>query len=110
MFAGGAFVTYTGRNEDGAFASATILKQTKASHVFMPQYRLSHGDNTRFPAALQDVVTAYCYLTQELGVPASKIVLSGDSAGANLVMAFVRYLADHGKEVELDNPKAAWLW
>jgi len=76
----------------------------------MPQYRLSLNDSTRFPAGLQDVVTSYCYLTQELGVPASKIVLSGDSAGANLVLAFVKYLADYGSQIQLDSPKAAWLW
>ena len=76
----------------------------------MPQYRLSIDDSTRFPAGLQDVVTSYCYLTQELGVPASKIVLSGDSAGANLVLAFVKYLAEYGSQVPLDNPRAAWLW
>lgn len=100
----------TGRIEDGTFASTTMLKQTQASHVFMPQYRLSVDDASRFPAGLQDVVTSYCYLTKELGVPASKIVLSGDSAGANLVLAFVKYLAEYGSQVQLDSPRAAWLW
>lgn len=76
----------------------------------MPQYRLSHNDRTRFPAALQDVVTAYCYLTKDVGIPASKIVLSGDSAGANLVLALVRYVTEFGEEVGLEKPRAGWLW
>lgn len=87
-----------------------ILKQTGASHVFMPQYRLSSHADCQFPAALQDAVTSYSYLTQELGVPGSKIILSGDSAGGNLVLALLRYLADYTERLALQVPSAAWLW
>lgn len=87
-----------------------VLKQTGANFVFMPQYRLSSHANCQFPAALQDAMTSYCYLTQELGVSGSKIILSGDSAGGNLVLALLRYLADSGERFKLQVPSAAWLW
>ena len=53
--------------------------------VLMPQYRLSStGDEgARFPAALQDVLTAYKYVLG-LGVAAEDIVLSGDSRRGQL--------------------------
>lgn len=52
----------------------------------MPQYRLASDSSTRFPAAMQDRLTAYMYLLGQ-GVSPEDIVLSGDSAGANLVVA-----------------------
>jgi len=107
---GGAFITNVGRIHEGGPAASMMLKQTGASHVFMPQYRLSSKVNCQFPAALQDAVTSYCYLTQELGVPGSKIILSGDSAGGNLVLALLRYLAESGERFKLQVPSAAWLW
>lgn len=59
----------------------------------MPQYRLASDSSTRFPAAMQDGLTAYMYLLGQ-GVSPRDIVLSGDSAGANLVVALVRYLTE----------------
>lgn len=55
-------------------------------------------------------MSSYKYLTHELGVPANKIVFSGDSAGANLALALMRYLAEYGEKIGLEAPKAAWLW
>ena len=49
-----------------------------------------------FPAALHDAVAAYQYLTLDLGVPASSIVLGGDSAGGGLCSALLLYLRDSG--------------
>jgi len=107
---GGAFIANTGRTHEGGSVASMVLEQTKASHVFMPQYRLSSHVDCQFPAALQDAITSYCYLTQELGVPGSKIILSGDSAGGNLVLALLRYFADYGERFKLQVPSAAWLW
>ena len=56
----------------------------------MPQYRLASDSSTRFPAAMQDGLTAYMYLLGQ-GISPRDIVLSGDSAGANLVVALARY-------------------
>ncbi|GAA6017651.1 hypothetical protein JCM10207_001236 [Rhodosporidiobolus poonsookiae] len=39
---------------------------------------------------------AYLYLTQDLNIPASSILLGGDSAGGNLALALMLYLRDEG--------------
>ncbi|BGP18273.1 hypothetical protein JCM10213_007904 [Rhodosporidiobolus nylandii] len=57
-------------------------------------YRLS--PETRFPGGLLDAVNAYFYLTEDLGIPASNIIVGGDSAGGNLAVALMMYLRDEG--------------
>jgi acetyl esterase/lipase len=49
-----------------------------------------------FPAALDDCVAAYRWLIGRIGVPARDIVLAGDSAGGNLVVAMLLALRDDG--------------
>ncbi|KAK8045561.1 hypothetical protein PG993_005585 [Apiospora rasikravindrae] len=68
---------------DGAFA-ARLLTEKIGSHAFWNLYRLASNPNGQFPAALQDALAAYHYLIQDLSIPASQIVLSGDSAGAHI--------------------------
>lgn len=56
--------------------------------VFNISYRLAPRDP--FPAGLQDVATAYAWVldhAHEYGGDASRLVLAGESAGANLVTA-----------------------
>lgn len=105
---GGAFVVGDGRQGDSGFTAKMILKHTSATHAFFPQYRLS-CNGARFPAALQDVISSYCYLTETLEIPADKITISGDSAGANLSMSLLRYIADE-PEAKLPSVGCAWLW
>lgn len=105
-FHGGAYVTLTGRKEDSGYAAKLLLKHV-ADRAFFPQYRLSSASGGRFPAALQDAVTSYQYLL-DLGIPAASIVVSGDSAGGNLAIALLRYLADH--KGLMPSPSAALLW
>jgi acetyl esterase/lipase len=50
-----------------------------------------------YPAALDDALTAYCSLLNT--VPASKIVVGGESAGGNLVLALVQRLVEDGHPV-----------
>jgi acetyl esterase/lipase len=80
------------------------------THVFTPQYRLSSNPGGRFPAALQDAITSYYYLIHTLNIPASRITLSGDSAGGNLAFTLLRYIAVHGQESSLPWPGCIWLW
>ncbi|GAA5951017.1 hypothetical protein JCM21900_004130 [Sporobolomyces salmonicolor] len=61
--------------------------------VFSVDYRLS--PEVVFPAALLDAVSAVFYLTEELHIPASNVIVSGDSAGGNLALALMLYLRDH---------------
>jgi acetyl esterase/lipase len=103
---GGAFVVGNGRTESSGYQAGLVTKNLN-SKVFCLQYRLACDSHTQFPAALQDTISAYIYLLG-LGIPASNIVLSGDSAGANLALALLRYIAD--KEGTLPWPATAWLW
>jgi acetyl esterase/lipase len=107
---GGAYVIGTGRDDDIGFLAKTLLKHAGVTHVFTPQYRLSSNPGGRFPAALQDAITSYSYLIHDLGIPASKITISGDSAGGNLALTLLRYIAVHGDDVSLPWPGCVWLW
>ena len=101
---GGAFVV--GDGLDSGFSAQLYYKHANAKS-FYPLYRLSSNDGGRFPAALQDCVTSYRYLL-DLGIASSKIILAGDSAGANLAITLLRYISDHPDL--LPTPPAALLW
>ncbi|KAI0409973.1 alpha/beta hydrolase fold-3 domain-containing protein [Xylaria palmicola] len=105
---GGGFVIGDGRTGDSGPMFDLFLKHAGVGHVFAPQYRLSsRPTNAPFPAAVQDALTSYLYLVRTLGVAPSSIVLSGDSAGGNLVIALLRYLAEHGGALGLPAPRCA---
>ncbi len=61
--------------------------------VFAPDYRLA--PEHPFPAAIQDGVAAYRGLL-ERGIPASDLVIAGDSAGGGLTLAVLLSLRDAG--------------
>ncbi|KAL8699726.1 MAG: hypothetical protein Q9201_005838 [Fulgogasparrea decipioides] len=105
-FHGGAYVVGDGRIQDLGYGAGLMTRYTNC-WVLGLQYRISSNPSCRFPAALQDAVTAYQSLLDR-GVPASEIVLSGDSAGGNLVIALLRYIEDTSGL--LPKPRAALLW
>jgi len=107
---GGAFSIGDGRDGDTGYLARTLLRYMGCTHVCSPQYRLADGKDGRFPAALQDAVTTYVYLIKEKGIPAQQIILSGDSAGANLALGLLRYIHEHGKELNIPPPRAVALW
>ncbi|KAF1962693.1 alpha/beta-hydrolase [Byssothecium circinans] len=111
---GGAYVVGNGRTTVSSSLTSTLFRHTRATHILMPQYRLSTLPASRtsnpFPAALQDSLTSYLYLLRELKVPARNIVLSGDSAGANNAVALLRYIAEYGADLDIPTPRAALLW
>lgn len=102
---GGAFVMGGGRTAVSGFPANTLVTNLKAS-VLSISYRLSCNPNCEFPAALQDVVSAYHYLLS-LAIPASHIIIAGDSAGANLAIGLLRYIAENPDK--LPHPRAALL-
>ena len=108
--AGGAYVIGDGRKGDTGFLTSTLLKNTSATSVLCPQYRLASNPGGRFPAQLQDAITAYCYLVFKVGIEPKNLVISGDSAGANLALALLRYLSEHGVGLSLSSAGCAWLW
>ena len=57
-----------------------------------------------FPAAYDDVLTAWRFLRNQ-GIPAARIAIAGDSAGAGLAVALINQLRDAHEEL----PACAWL-
>ena len=107
-FHGGAFVQFDGRTENCEPLSKYFINKGTADALFSVQYRLSgYGGFNPFPAALQDALAAYVFLLRELKVPATQIIMGGDSAGGNLTIALLRYLAEFGELIDLPLPKAA---
>lgn len=66
--------------------------------VLSVDYRMA--PEAPFPAGVVDAVCAYKYLLDN-GTPASKIVISGDSAGGGLTYALAVYLRDHQSELPM---------
>lgn len=90
-FPGGAFVITFGHETSGRPAWEILNKHLKASKLLWAQYRLAASEETRSPAAVQDALTYYRYVVS-LGVDPKNIILSGDSAGGNVVLALMRHL------------------
>ncbi|KAH8433895.1 uncharacterized protein LDX57_011531 [Aspergillus melleus] len=111
-FHGGAYVLGGARQMESGWGPE-VLSTALSCPVLQPQYRLSVAENASFPAALQDAITVYAYALNVLRVPADQIILSGESAGGNLVLAVLRYLnnaAASSGAPPLPLPRAALLW
>lgn len=115
QFHGGGFVFFDSRPIDMGLAAETLSAHI-APQVLMISYRLATHKNGSFPAAIQDALSAYLNLISS-GVDARGIVLSGDSAGANIVLGLLRYL--NSKEAKdafasdskkITTPGGAILW
>ncbi|KAF1925093.1 alpha/beta-hydrolase [Didymella exigua CBS 183.55] len=111
---GGAYVSGDGRTQASGYFAKLLQKHIGATHILMPQYRISSLPASKtsnpFPAALQDSLTAYLYLLNDLRISPSDIILSGDSAGGNASISILRYISEFGQELKLPNPSAALLW
>ena len=108
---GGAYVQGDGRTDFCGFAGGLLAKNSGADAVFSVQYRLSgYSGLNPFPAALQDALTAYLFLVRQLHIPSRNIVLCGDSAGANLAIALLRYIQEFGEDLEIPPPRCAGLF
>ena len=90
---GGAFVLGEGRSADCGFVFKTLSENLEAE-VFSVSYRLSSNPGNEFPAALQDLVTAYQYLL-DIQIEAKRIIVAGDSCGGNIIVALLRYIAEN---------------
>ncbi|PQE13336.1 alpha beta hydrolase fold-3 domain containing protein [Rutstroemia sp. NJR-2017a BVV2] len=86
-----------------------VLSKRMGCPVLQVQYRLAIEPNSCFPAAVQDGITAYNYVLKTLGVKPENVVLSGESAGGNLVLAMLRYLSTDCKGI-LPLPRAGLCW
>ncbi|GAP85766.1 putative alpha beta hydrolase fold-3 domain-containing protein [Rosellinia necatrix] len=105
---GGAYVLGSARDVDMDFCYSLLSQYSPGCAIFCPEYRLASLPGGRFPAALQDAVTAYDYLITQLKIPPGDIVISGDSAGAHLALALLRYV--NAYQDILPEPGAILLW
>ncbi|PLB54049.1 alpha/beta-hydrolase [Aspergillus steynii IBT 23096] len=109
-FHGGSYILGDGRTSSCGFLAKSFLEYTPTRFILCPQYRLATHHHSRFPAQLQDAITSYFYLLHTLRIPASQIILSGDSSGAHLALALLRYINEFNNTDFLPVPKCAWLW
>ncbi|KAJ5220415.1 hypothetical protein N7468_009619 [Penicillium chermesinum] len=107
---GGSYIMGDGRTASCQFLAKNLLSHTPARYVLCLQYRLAVSPKTRFPAQLQDAISAYSYMIHTLHIPPTRIILSGDSAGGHLVLALLRYIVNFGGKSLLPPPKCSWLW
>jgi Esterase/lipase len=109
-FHGGSFILGDGRIASCGFLAKNFLSHTPSAYVFSIQYRLAGDPKGRFPAQLQDAISAYSYLINTLHIPASRIVLSGDSCGGDLVLGLLRYIVQYSCPSSLPTPKCSWIF
>lgn len=108
---GGAFVQGSGRESTCGFAANALLEGGRIDFVYALQYRLSDWSGTcPFPAALQDALTAYLFLLQQLEILPHNIILCGDSAGGNIAISLLRYISEYGVELGVASPRCAALF
>jgi epsilon-lactone hydrolase len=74
---------------------AASLSRVAEAAVHLPAYRLT--PEHRFPAAFDDVVATYIWLTDDLGVDPARMAVTGDSAGGGLGLALLAHLRDLGR-------------
>ncbi len=87
---GGAFIMETPRLHTRLLAS--FCRGAKARGL-MVAYRLA--PEHKFPAAMDDCITAYRYLLDS-GIAPDRIVIAGDSAGGNLTLVTLQAARDAG--------------
>ncbi|GAA5862964.1 hypothetical protein JCM3774_006702 [Rhodotorula dairenensis] len=86
-FVGGGYVTGSPTEGSRCFK----LAREAGLRVVGANFRKATSPDQAFPAQLQDALAVYAHLVLELGF--HDIVLAGDSAGSNLALMLVQYLA-----------------
>ncbi|GAA6063487.1 hypothetical protein JCM10212_001003 [Sporobolomyces blumeae] len=91
-FHGGGYTHFSAHEDSQTSIIPRRLMQTDYfASIHAVEYRLL--PKSPFPAALQDAVSVYLHLLR-LGVPSHKVVLIGDSAGGNIILALARWIRD----------------
>lgn len=108
FFVGGGY--HSGHAPQGPL-SWTVCRQTSL-RVLGVNFRKATSDNRAFPAALQDALAAWVYVTKRLKFKPENVVLMGDSAGGGLAMTLQLYLSSliwSGNETGLGRAKRVVL-
>ncbi|GAA6027303.1 hypothetical protein JCM8097_002575 [Rhodosporidiobolus ruineniae] len=94
-FHGGGYTHFSAHeNAQTSAIPRRLMLYNYFASIYAVEYRLLNVAS--FPAALQDGLSVYAHLIRS-GVPAHKIILIGDSAGGNIVLALARWLRDEKK-------------
>ncbi|KAI1385502.1 alpha/beta hydrolase fold-3 domain-containing protein [Hypoxylon trugodes] len=105
-FHGGAFAIGDGRTGECGFLGKTLVERGGVDAVLSIQYRLAgYSGLNPFPAAIQDGLTSYLFVLNVLKIPAHHITIAGDSAGANLAIALLRYIEEFGETLSIPIPR-----
>ncbi|GAA5850008.1 hypothetical protein JCM9279_004881 [Rhodotorula babjevae] len=99
---GGAFLFDSGANSHEFFLS--VIQDIKNKHglnasVFALDYKLP--PEYSYPSQLIEALAGYHYLVNNVGIPESKVIVAGDSAGGNLAEALLLHLARPADEVSV---------
>ena len=89
FFVGGGY--HSGHAPQGPL-SWTVCRQTSL-RVLGVNFRKATKNEHAFPAALQDALAAWVYVTKRLGFRPENVILLGDSAGAGLALSLQLYLS-----------------
>ena len=97
-FHGGAYIV---GSPQGYYSMMSYLADTTGTTVYIPDYRL--GPENRFPSQLEDGVSTYKALIEDLNYKPTQVAIGGDSAGGNLTLATLLKL----KELNVPMPVAS---
>ncbi|KAJ8293800.1 Esterase [Rhodotorula toruloides] len=99
---GGGFVHDVGGMSRLAYVKLAkmVNKRDVKFSIFHLHYRLA--PEYIYPSQLIETLAAYKYLVNVVGIPESKICIRGDSAGANLVTAFLLHLARPNPRIQVE--------
>ncbi|SPO28482.1 uncharacterized protein UTRI_04879 [Ustilago trichophora] len=89
FFVGGGY--HSGHAPQGPL-SWTVCRQTSL-RVLGVNFRKATKDTLAFPAALQDALAAWIYVTKRLHFRPDNVILMGDSAGGGLALSLQLYLS-----------------
>ncbi|KAJ7864032.1 alpha/beta-hydrolase [Mycena leptocephala] len=83
----------------GPFCTDLLRHCSQVKRIFSCGYRLASSTPfpvaNPFPAAVLDSIAGYNYLVHTVGFQPQHIFICGDSAGGNLAIALIRYLAQN---------------
>ncbi|GAA6032093.1 hypothetical protein JCM8097_007069 [Rhodosporidiobolus ruineniae] len=99
---GGGFLVDSGANSQELWLKLVRKlpeQQNLQLSIFSLDYRLA--PEYKYPSQLVEVLAGYHYLVNDVGISPDRIVISGDSAGGNLVTAFLLHLARPAKEISV---------